>query len=358
MEILGLSASTPKPTSRIRELFWPDIQDEVAAVTAARNTIYACLLIAISTGVLALMSGQSAWISVDVLLFIMAGIGVRQLSRAAAITAFVMFALGWLAAGGFNILRPILLAVLLGGIRAATFAHHLKKEVRETMANPAMDTTTMSRLGILLEELPRRAWPVIHGPFLVVLGLLVALNLVVLNSLLFGQIFSIPTASMEPTVYYGDHVFMLRSLFTGEVRRGDVMVMRYPVDRRQIFLKRVVGMPGDRIKIVNKELRVNGARVSEPYVQHITNYVDSYRDNFLSEPNISLELEGIEMLASNVNAGEVVVPPGAYFVMGDNRDNSLDSRYWGFVSNSDLMGRPLLVLGKGKPQFLRYPLGR
>jgi len=179
----------------------------------------------------------------------------------------------------------------------------------------------------------------------------------VLNSLLFGELFSIPTSSMEPTVYLGDHVFMLHSLFSGELRRGDVIVIRYPIDRKQTFLKRIVGMPGDRIQIVNKELRINGVKVSEPYVQHATDYVDSYRDNFPSEPNITLVLEGIEMLHSSVKNGEVVVPSGSYFVMGDNRDNSLDSRYWGFVTKDDLLGRPLLVLGKGKSQFLRYPLG-
>ena len=221
METLGLSPSTPKPTSRIRELFWPKIEDEVAAVTAARNAMYACLFIAAVTGVFGLMAGQSAWILVDVLLFTMAGIGVRQLSRAAAITALLMYALAWLGAGGFSILRPIVLAILLGGVRAAAFAHHMKNDVREAVANPAMDTAGMSRIGILLEELPRRAWPAIHGPFLAFLGLLVALNLIFLNSMLFGHLFSIPTASMEPTIYVGDRVYVLRPAFS-EIGRAHV----------------------------------------------------------------------------------------------------------------------------------------
>src|SRR5580704_1421101 len=106
METLGLSPSTPKPTSRIRELFWPKIEDEVAAVTAARNAMYACLFIAVATLVTGLLSGKGLWVLFDVLLFTMAGIGVRQLSRAAAITALFMYALAWLSVGGFS-LRPI-----------------------------------------------------------------------------------------------------------------------------------------------------------------------------------------------------------------------------------------------------------
>jgi signal peptidase I len=136
-----------------------------------------------------------------------------------------------------------------------------------------------------------------------------------------------------------------------------VIALRFPIDPKQIFLKRVVGMPGDRIKMMNKELLINGKKVIEPYVVHTTDYFDSYRDNFPAEPNVTLEAGAIKMLHSNVQSGEVVVPPGNYFVMGDNRDASLDGRYWGFLGNADLLGRPVLVLGNGKREYLRYPLG-
>jgi signal peptidase I len=357
METLGLSPSTPKPTSRLRELFWPVIEDEVAAVTAARNAMYACLFIAATTGALGLMAGQGPWVLIDALLFAIAGIGIRQLSRAAALVAFLMYALAWLAAGGWSIVRPIGLALLLGGLRAAAFAHHKKKEDRDAIANPPMDTTGMSRVSILLEELPRRAWPAIYGPFLAILGLLVAVNLIAINSLLFGQLFQIPTASMEPTFDVGDRAFVLRSIFSGDLRRGDVIAFRFPVDPAQSLLKRIVGVPGDRIQIVNKELQLNGKKVTEPYVQHATTYFDAYRDNFPSEPNATVYPGAIEMLRQNVKNGEVVVPPGDYFVMGDNRDLSLDSRYWGFISRDEVLGRPVLMFGKGKRDFLRYPLG-
>jgi signal peptidase I len=286
----------------------------------------------------------------------MAGIGVRQLSRAAAIVAFLMYALAWLGTGDWSILRPILLAILLGGVRAAAFVHRKRSEDREAIANPPMDTTGMSRVSILLEELPRRAWPVLHGPFLVGLGLMVALNLLAVNSLLFGNLFSISSGSMEPTLPHGGRVFVLHHIFSGEVRRGDVIAVRYPVDPKQTFLKRVVGVAGDRIRIVNKDLRINGRKVTEPYIAHGTDYIDSYRDNFPAEPNVDLSPGAVTMLHDNVRDGEVVVPAGCYFVLGDNRDFSLDSRYWGFITDADLRGRPVLLIGKGKREFLRYPL--
>ena len=356
METLGLSPSTPKPTSRLRELFWPKIEDEVAAVTAARNAMFACLVVAAVTGISATLTGQSRWVLVDVLLFVLAGIGVRQLSRAAAITALLMYALAWLGAGGYSILRPLILAILLGGVRAATFAHHMKNDVREAVANPAMDTTGMSRIAILLEELPRGAWPVIHGPFLVALGLLVALNLMMINSLLFGHLYAVNAGSMEPTIAIGDKVFVAYPIFTGAMRRGDVIAVRYPDDQKVIFFKRVVGVPGDRLKLTNKNLWINGKPVNEPYVQHFTKTIEPYRDNFPSEANGPVSPEGFAMLEHNVRDGEVVVPKGEYFVLGDNRDNSLDSRYWGFASDADYVGRPVLMLGKGNRSFLRYPL--
>jgi signal peptidase I len=175
-----------------------------------------------------------------------------------------------------------------------------------------------------------RAWPWIAASMLIG-GFL----------LLFG-LYSTPTGSMENTLLAGDHIAVWRS--HGKVpARGEMVVHIYPVNRTDIFVKRVVGLPGDRVRIRNKQLFVNGAAVAEPYAIHKTEYLDNYRDNFPSEANVPLYPAGREMLDKHVVNGEVVVPAGRYFVLGDNRDASLDSRYWGFIELSDIIGTPKFV---------------
>jgi signal peptidase I len=104
-----------------------------------------------------------------------------------------------------------------------------------------------------------------------------------------------------------------------------------------------MGVPGDRIKLVNKDVYLNGKKLVEPYVYHKTEYFDPYRDNFPSEPSGGVLDRGLEMLEHHVVNGEVVVPPDSYFAMGDNRDISLDSRYWGFVPRDNIIGKPLII---------------
>jgi len=178
--------------------------------------------------------------------------------------------------------------------------------------------------------------------------------------LLFGtttllQAFVVPTGSMEDTVLIGDHMFVDKLSYSPAgpvskyllpytpVQRGDIIVFKWPIDTRQNYVKRVVGVPGDRIKLVNKDLYLNGKKVTEPYVVHKSPMLDSYRDNFPTEPNTRLEDPAIQMLAVNVKDGEVTVPPDHYFAMGDNRDNSLDSRYWGFVPRGNIVGKPAII---------------
>ena len=169
------------------------------------------------------------------------------------------------------------------------------------------------------------------------------------------QAFVIPTGSMEDTLLIGDHLLVDKLAYapTGpvskyilpysDVKRGDIIVFRYPVDIRQTFVKRAIGVPGDRLKIVNKQLYLNGVPLTEPYKYHKTDYTDSYRDNFPGEPNVSVDPRASNMLTNAVVNGEVVVPPGQYFAMGDNRDSSLDSRYWGFVPRDHIIGKPLII---------------
>jgi signal peptidase I len=178
--------------------------------------------------------------------------------------------------------------------------------------------------------------------------------------LLFGttaivQAFVVPSGSMESTLRVGDHLFVDKLVYApagpvsgkllpyAPVRRGDIIVFRYPLDLSENYVKRVAGVPGDRIRIVNKRLWLNGRPVEEPYVQHITTQVDSYRDYFPSTPNVQLPERALEMLDRHVRDGELVVPPGNYFALGDNRDNSADSRYWGFVPRENIVGKPVMV---------------
>lgn len=160
--------------------------------------------------------------------------------------------------------------------------------------------------------------------------------------LIFFEPFVIPTGAMEPTILVGDRIFVQR-IPRDEPHVNDMFALSYPVDHKQTFVKRIVGMPGDRIRISNKILYRNGVAQNENWVVHKTDYQDLYRDNFPSQPNAPVYPQAQQMLERNVVHGEVVVPPGKYFMLGDNRDQSLDSRYWGFVSQTELIGRPLLV---------------
>jgi signal peptidase I len=178
--------------------------------------------------------------------------------------------------------------------------------------------------------------------------------------LLFGttnlvQAFVIPTGSMEDTLLIGDHLLVDKMAYSPygpvskhifpytDVKRGDIIVFRYPVDISQTFVKRCIGLPGDHIRLVNKQLILNGKRVDEPYVYHKTEYLDSYRDNFPGDPNVHIAEAAQDMLTNHVSGGEVIVPADCYFAMGDNRDSSLDSRYWGFVPRGNIIGKPLII---------------
>jgi signal peptidase I len=182
--------------------------------------------------------------------------------------------------------------------------------------------------------------------------------------LLFGtttlvQAFIVPTPSMERTVMVGDHLLVDKLSYSPsdsimkhllpytEPKRGDIIVFRWPIDINQNYVKRVIGVPGDRIHLANKIVYLNGkALTNEPYIQHIDPTPREYRDNFPKDPWTESGLvsdRAQKMLDEHVANGDVVVPPGSYFAMGDNRDNSLDSRYWGFVPRENIIGKPLLI---------------
>lgn len=178
--------------------------------------------------------------------------------------------------------------------------------------------------------------------------------------LLFGtttlvQAFVIPTGSMEDTLLVGDHLLVDKLAYAPpgpvskyvlpyeNVKRGDIIVFRYPDDIKQTFVKRAIGVPGDHIRIINKQVYRNGHKLEEPYTYFKSNIIDAYRDNFPGQPYMPISERGQDMLDNHVTNGEVVVPPNSVFAMGDNRDNSLDSRFWGFVPRENIIGKPLII---------------
>lgn len=169
------------------------------------------------------------------------------------------------------------------------------------------------------------------------------------------QAFQIPSESMENTLLIGDYLLVDKVHFSKSdfwsrllpyelVSRGDVIVFRYPVNPTQHFVKRVIAIPGDRVRLINKQAWVNGEPVNERYAVFHSMVSDPYRDDF---PNgyypQHVSSQWWTQMESLVQGGDLRVPPGQYFVLGDNRDESLDSRYWGLVPRENIVGRPLLI---------------
>jgi len=176
------------------------------------------------------------------------------------------------------------------------------------------------------------------------------------------QAIRIPSESMENTLMVGDFLLADKIHYSAEgwlgrhflpyreIRRGDIVVFHFPVDPKQYFVKRVVGLPGDHIKLLDKTVLVNGERLREDYARHVLHDYNPYRDSFpdltfLVPPYLTTDVDRQwrKQLFRYLDHGEVVVPAGNYFVMGDNRDRSLDSRYWGFVPRGNITGRPLVI---------------
>ena len=170
------------------------------------------------------------------------------------------------------------------------------------------------------------------------------------------QAFRIPSGSMENTLLVGDYLLVDKTRFGPggvwqsvlpyrAIRRGDIIVFRYPVDPTQHFVKRVIGLPGDRIRLSHSRVYINGRVLDEPYVVFKEHFPDEFRDSFPrgNWVNENISVSWATRLHTLVENGELIVPRGQYFVMGDNRDQSLDSRYWGFVPRENIIGRPMLL---------------
>ncbi len=171
--------------------------------------------------------------------------------------------------------------------------------------------------------------------------------LIILLRIFFVQSYLIPTGSMENTLLPGDFLIAEKMSFSfknPEFKRREIVVFKYPMNKHRIFVKRIVALPGDTVEIRHKELFINGIKQNEPYVIHrdkeeFPPLVVAGDFQELWEKRKFSEEENVRD-----NFGPVVVPAGNVFVMGDNRDYSYDSRFWGPLPTKNIIGRPLLVL--------------
>ena len=207
---------------------------------------------------------------------------------------------------------------------------------------------------------PRRRdgfWETVRSLFLVLVG-------VFFIRIFIAEATVIPTGSMERTILIGDHVFLNKLLYGPRlpftslrfppiktVRRQEIVAFRYPRNPSVMYVKRVIGTGGDTVKIINKRVFVNDRELEEPYIQFQYTTVLPLRDNF--PPTVSqietlpaawgLDPGWAHEMPQFIRDGELRVPPGYLFVMGDNRDNSQDSRFWGLVPEDNVVGEPLFV---------------
>ena len=170
------------------------------------------------------------------------------------------------------------------------------------------------------------------------------------------QPFRIPSESMERTLLVGDFLLVNKGIYATpgifrkwlpytEPKGGDVVVFRFPLDPTDYVVKRVIGVPGDRIHLVHGVLFRNGVALRERYAVYEPAYRDDYRDNFpagtYTDP--AVDTRWWNSMHADIEGADVVVPPNDFFVMGDNRNHSRDSRYWGFVPRSAILGRPFVI---------------
>ena len=159
------------------------------------------------------------------------------------------------------------------------------------------------------------------------------------------QAFKIPTGSMENNLLIGDHLLVNKFMFgptasalertllpVRPIRRGDVIVFKYPEEPSRDFIKRVIGLPGETLELRDKKVSINGRPLDEQGYVH-----------FLEPPGTSSEFREVTSYDVRERYGPVTVPPNQYFVMGDNRDNSQDSRYWGFLPRDYIKGKALVI---------------
>ena len=203
---------------------------------------------------------------------------------------------------------------------------------------------------------PETVWETLRSLLVVLVGVLCFRTFI-------AEATVIPTGSMEKTIMIGDHLFLDKLLYGPQlpytslripplrtVRRQEIVAFHYPLNPSIMFVKRIIGIGGDVVRVSNKKVFVNGEPLNEPYVQHLPGILP-LRDNF--PPTVSqietlpawlgLDPGWAREMANYIHDDGLHVPPGYLFVMGDNRDNSSDSRFWGMVPEGNVVGEPLFV---------------
>jgi len=184
---------------------------------------------------------------------------------------------------------------------------------------------------------------------------LIAIFLALLIRTFVVQAFKIPSGSMEPTLLIGDHILVNKFIYGIKIpftdhyilqikkpKRGDVVVFKWPRNEEKDFIKRVIGIAGDKIEIKDDVLYLNDEKI-------MTKYIGIYKNKYINSLNRYLEFFGeskhyiVDEYSKHEHFGPVIVPENSIFVMGDNRDNSHDSRYWGFVALSKLKGKAMII---------------
>lgn len=200
------------------------------------------------------------------------------------------------------------------------------------------------------------AYDVVHGVPEAVSSLLRTIIVALFVLTFLAQPMVIPSESMEHTLLVGDFLLMNRSTLApagiwrrilpyAGVERGEIVTFHSPLSAREYLVKRVIGLPGDRLHIDGNQVWINGKPLSEPYATFEPTadnpYLDQFPTKVYSDPGVEPGWwKQMQQLTQN---GELVIPQGEYFMMGDNRNHSRDSRYWGFVSRSQIIAQPLVI---------------
>ena len=166
-------------------------------------------------------------------------------------------------------------------------------------------------------------------------ALIVAVLLALVIRTFVVQAFKIPSGSMLPTLQIGDHILVSKFLYYFQpIQRGEVIVFKFPQDESRDFIKRVIGLPGETLEIRGKQILINGKPLDEPYAV--------YGD------------WSVPRLGDRERLGPIVIPPGRLFMMGDNRDHSMDSRIWGFLDTQKVKGKAFIVYFSVKSDDIPY----